>query len=238
MKNIKSLISTKGFTYMFGVCLIMLATSGWATTINLAFDSLPTDQGWLYQGDVPESSVFSINGTTLKQNTLGQGNIHSIYFIPNIIDPSTPFTVSVRARILQSDAASSLPFSFVSFTGIEIFQAVLGLDKVRIQGQDFFLDNTQFHDFRFEALPGIGSSFFVDNNLLANFSPFPTSVTTNSILFGDGSAYPNSNGVAEIQRYTFTQNSTAIPEPSTMLLFFFGLAGLVGFRRKRLFKKA
>lgn len=217
--------------FIFSVWLILMPTGSWAITIDLGFGSLPSTQGWLYQGQVPETTVFTVDGTTLTMNSLGQGDIAPVYFMANIIDPSLPFTVFVRARVTATDAASSLPFAFVSFTGTEIFQAILGLDTIRIQGQDFSLDNTQFHDFRFDAVPGIGSHFFVDNNLLASFQPLPSPVF-NSILFGDGNGFPNSNGAAEITRFTFTQDSVSVPEPATLLLLGSGMAGLIALRRK------
>ena len=244
MNELKTLIGVKRLVAVFGVCLSFLSTSSWATTINLAFDTLPSAQGWQYQGSVPEASVWSVDGTTLTMNSLlgtnGMDANTSVYFMNNIIDPNLPFTISVRARVLQGDTATSLPFAFVGFTGSEIFQAVLGQNNTRIQAQDFLSDNTQFHDFRFEASPSIGSSFFVDNNLLASFAPFPSPVS-NGTLFGDGSAFPNSNGIVEIQQYTFTQGMgpgpAPIPEPATFLLFGSGLVGLMGWRLTKI-KKA
>ena len=130
--------------------MVIVVTSRVEATIDLQFDSLPTAQGWFYQGHVAESIAFSVDGTTLTQNTLGQGDISAVDFMNNVIDPTLPFTLSVRARVLQSDGPGSLPFGFVAFSGSEIFQAVLGSNVLRVQGQDFTLDNTQFHDFRFE----------------------------------------------------------------------------------------
>jgi hypothetical protein len=183
--------------------------NSWAATIDVAFHSLPSAQGWGYQGQVPETSVFSVDGTTLTLNTMGQGDVASVYFMSNIIDPALPFTVLVRARVLQGDAPGSISFCFVSFTGQEIFQACPSVDRIRVQGQDFAFNGTQFHDFRFEAVPGVGSRFFVDGGLLSSFPPFPSPVA-NSILFGDGSAFPNSNGLVEIQRFTVISSTQTV----------------------------
>lgn len=104
-------ISAKSLFIVCMGCMVIVVTSRVEATFDVQFDSLPTAQGWFYQGHVAESIAFSVDGTTLTQNTLGQGDISAVYFMNNVIDPTLPFTLSVRARVLQSDGPGSLPFA-------------------------------------------------------------------------------------------------------------------------------
>src|SRR5260370_759685 len=45
------------------------------SSFTLKFDSLPSAQGWTYfqGGSIPETSAFSVTGTSLIQDTIGTG---------------------------------------------------------------------------------------------------------------------------------------------------------------------
>ena len=76
------------------------------STVTLNFNSLPSAQGWTYVNghsqspdytNCPENSVFSVDGTKLTLNDLGQGQAipHYEYYA---IDPSQPFSIEARAK--------------------------------------------------------------------------------------------------------------------------------------------
>ena len=205
---------TNSKTFTLAVCLavfaIVAASMPAAANIDLAFDSLPTAQGWSYQGTFPEVSAYSVDGTTLHLDTMSLSDATAVYAMSGVINPTLPFTVQTRARLIDSDGGRLF---FSNWTGGELFQLVLFLDKVRVQGSDYPLDCTVFHDYRFECNPTVGAELYVDNNLLDSFTPNPSAMA-NSILFGDGAVNPNSNLVAQITRYSFQQ----IPEPATLSL--------------------
>ena len=181
-----------------------------AVNIQLAFDTLPTAQGWSYQGTFPEASAYSADGTTLHLDTLSLGDATAVYSMSGIINPALPFTLQTRARLIETDGGGLF---FSNWTGGEFFQLILYLDEVRVQGSDYPLDCSVFHDYRFECNPTVGSELYVDNNLLDTFAPNPSALG-NAILFGDGAVNPNNNLMAQITRYSFQQ----IPEPTTLSL--------------------
>ena len=199
-------------TFAFTLCLaalaLAIASTPAAADIDLAFDSLPSAQGWTYNGSVPEGGAYTADGTTLHLDTLSSGDAQAAYSMSGVVNPALPFTLHTRARLIDSDGGA---VAFSHSTGAEIFQLALFLDEVRVQGIDYPLDCTVFHDYRFECNPTVGAELYVDNNLLDSFSPIPSAVA-NSILFGDGAGNPNSNVMAQITRYSFQQ----IPEPTTL----------------------
>src|SRR5262249_1552625 len=72
-----------------------------------------------------EMAVYSVDGTKLTQNTMGIGSNFGNYAINNAIDPTKPFTINVRARVLQSEETQSggraTAFGVWAFTGAEVF---------------------------------------------------------------------------------------------------------------------
>jgi hypothetical protein len=215
---------------LFVITLFLgLATSTWtwAATIELEFNSLPSVQGWLYQGTVTESTVFSVDGSKLTQDTFSSpGDNAPVYGMNNVINPLFPFTVDFTVRVLNSDGASPT-ICFVAFTGTEVFQVGLNTGSVYLNGTYYSFDTTEFHDYRLEAIPGTGFSFFVDDNPFQTGLPAPNPAH-NSLLFGDGSAFPGADGIAEMTAYSFNQ----VPIPGAIWLLGSGLVGLVGLRKK------
>lgn len=176
--------------------------------ITLSFGTLPSAQGWTYfvlNNPATETEVFSVSGGTLFQNSLstgfqGQGSNRYNFFTD--ISPRLPFTLAVRARVLEENGdinTNSFGFFFNSFTKTKTIQVGLGTSKIddANSGDGRFLsttiDNTQFHNYRLEGSLGIGYRLFIDDVLLATG---PTTQTSNDqsrsfLSLGDGTGGTN-----------------------------------------------
>lgn len=85
------------------------------TRIVLKFNSLPSAQGFTYfqGGGIPESRVFSVNGTSLTQNTIGIGQGDPNYALFGVVNGSLPFALTVRVKILAyENIGVGGPFGF------------------------------------------------------------------------------------------------------------------------------
>ena len=70
----------------------------------LDFTSLPSSQGWTYVTDsAPESAVFSVAGHTLFMDSNSTNGAY--YKLEHVVDPSLPFSLSVRARSVSGTYA-------------------------------------------------------------------------------------------------------------------------------------
>lgn len=185
-----------------------------AETITLNFNSLPSAQGWRYAagygaGTPAETNAFSVDGTKLLQNTMGAGNNYAGYVLTNLIATNAPFTISVRARVLQSEVtqpgAPATAFIVYAGTGTESFGFGLNITTIDAPyGSATFhsIDATQFHDYRIEAEPGVRVRIFADDVLLIDRAP-PRNSAPNVLGFGNASSFEN--GRAEVTRFVFSQ---------------------------------
>jgi hypothetical protein len=200
--------------------------------ISLGFGSLPSAQGFTYSAvgshaGTPEATVFSVGGGVLVQNTIGQflglsgGSI--LYSLPAIITTTEPKVLRVRARCLDSDGTSFAPsgeggFVFGFNTGVQQF--AFGLTETRItiltSGGTVVLptvvDNTVFHDYRFEFTSPSTTQLYRDNVLVhTNTTGF--AFASNRLFFGDGTGGANAHG--EITEFRFTQGAATAAAPTT-----------------------
>lgn len=203
-------------------CLLLLAhsapeaASASSTNISLDFNSLPSAQGWIYENDgtgLPETDVFSVNGTLLYQDTVNTsaGEFNAWYYrLPNVVDPNLPFVLEVRARIIQeehSDPNNTCGFCFLIDTGTELFGIGLGINQITDAFNNTMsstVNTTLFHTYRLEATPGVGYQFYVDNVWVASGPPRAI-VGVNSLVFGDITRGPNAIG--EITQLSFQQQN-------------------------------
>jgi hypothetical protein len=109
MDKSKGQVLCSAVTVIVGLMVAIGAASpAQAQGVQLAFDTLPSAQGWTYITSGPdESSIFSADGTTLHQNSLGtslgpEGTV-AYYTLNNVVDPTQLFTLTVRARVLLSE---------------------------------------------------------------------------------------------------------------------------------------
>lgn len=204
-KKVAALISV----LMLGVLLV--ATAGLAATVNLQFDSSPTEQGWMFRG-IPTAT--STDGSRLTINTIGLGDVMSWFFIQDIVEPDLPFTLSMRARLRPSITDQNKLF-FQVRQGHETWGGTLYENQISIISEKNIpipLDGTVFHDFVIIGKPGVKSDFYVDGKLVQSTKPAKGNNPATSLSFGDGDAVrgQNVNCYVEITHFSFSQVSTSI----------------------------
>ena len=196
-------------------------------SVILDMCSLPSAQGWKYMSvgnSVPENSVFSLQnldqGCILHQDSMGVGQANqgnNGYKINNVVDPSKPFVLKVRARVLAEEGDTNknhFGFGFEVCTGAEAFAIMIGPSEIQAldnENEDRVLstsiDNTKFHNYRLEGTHGVGYSFYVDNDLIATGAS-RVMECDNSLYLGDGTG--GTNAKADIASFEFTQGSCSI----------------------------
>ena len=138
------------------------------TIITLDFDTLPSAQGWAYQGNdlnmapvpFPETEATSVDGTKMTLDTFGEGLVGAFYSILNVV-PVIPFSLLLRARVLQDENENG--FLFQARTGVELYRISLDTNSVRAASNPVVpIDGTVFHDFRMDITPGVGFTLLVD----------------------------------------------------------------------------
>jgi len=228
---------------IFLVCfgMFFLPSVSGAISISLDFNSLPSFQGWIGGGNTPDTRFSVSGGTTLTQNTLGIGSgsgtyTYSLYSLYHVVDSFLPFTLKVRARVLEEEFANDNHFGFGFAVRTETENYVFGIGTSVIQGPhmetlknetDY---NKEYHTYILKGSPSVGYQFYVDNESLPIYSGLPANYTGETqILLGDLTS--GQNAWAEVTDLTFTQGEP-VPEPATMLLLACGLIGLAGFRRR------
>lgn len=208
-----------------------LDDDGEPNSVILDMCSLPSTQGWTYKAlgnSYSESQIFSVQnsaeGCILSQNSLGVGRAGqgcNCYEIYNVIDPSKPFILKVRARVLEEEGDTDnnhCGFYLSAQTGTEIFCVGIGPDaimfrlengkswKIIATGEKLLstnVDNKEFHDYRLEGYPGIGYAFYVDNYLV-EMGAVELYNGENRLLLGDGTG--GTNAKADIASFEFIQS--------------------------------
>lgn len=177
--------------------------------LALEFSSLPSSQGWAYttNGSAQESAVFSTDGSYLRQDSTAIGQVYAHYTSNDRVDPTRPFVVHVRARILQSAADTGWPsgFGFGVNGGGSSFQVWIGNSQIwdsTLQPLDVPLDS-EFHTFRLEGslAPNAHYSLLVDGTLVGEGSPVGDS--GNYLWLGDGSSHGDAQ--VDVAEYCYSQ---------------------------------
>lgn len=209
--------------------------------IVLDMNSLPSAQGWTYVGDsgAVETSVFSVSGGMLHQNSIGIGATGSqggaSYSFFGVVDPALPFVLTMRVRVNQEEFAAANPTNAFGFgtgprTGTNESFVGLGADRVEVIHSStrpmYVRDTTaQFHDYRMEGGGGT-FSVFVDGSLLDSGTSLATA-GANALILGDLTRGPNAS--ADIASFEFVQT----PEPAALAMLGLGAAAVLGLRRRR-----
>lgn len=202
-------------------CLPALAGAA-PMDVLLGLSSLPTAQGWTYvpsgsHAGVLESSIFSVGGGVLVQNSMGQSNGVSggsiLYQIAGGITTTEAKQIIVRARCLEAEGSVNAPSGEGGFYFIFAHGSVqygFGLTPTRIfklQSGTVLIpgtfDNTQFHDYTFAWVPG-GSFTIYRDGVAIHTGSGGFAIASNRIAFGDGTGGANAHG--EIAYYRFIQD--------------------------------
>jgi hypothetical protein len=225
MKNITTFIAI--------VSCLILARPSFGDSFELSLNSLPSAQGWTYfttNTSIPESNIFSADSVKLTQNSINAGPGYFSYHKYNTINPAFPFTINVRARILQEEEyppgnRNLGAFGFYAEIGTEFYGTILRPGIIQDISERILsttIDNTVFHNYVMSIIPGVGYQVFVDDILIASGAGVLSS-EPNRLSMGDGTF--NVSSKAEVTRYAFQQNIA--PEPSTSLLMLLGLVGIL-----------
>jgi hypothetical protein len=234
--------------------LVLLPTESSALLIELAFDRLPSQQGWAYSGTVPESDVFSVSDGILKMDGRGLGDTMARYKQSGVINPTQPFSLKTSLRIIDSE----------NLAGDEISNNVFG---IFINGQNFSVDlfwstvpgsgkswvsimerwysdtahsrsistwvnDTDFHDYFVDVTPGRRFKASIDGVIWAEGLTPDYLIGFNSILFQEDSR--ESEPFMEMRQFVFNQHPAdqAVPEPATIILFISGISAIAAGRYK------
>ena len=193
-----------------------------SASIILNTCALPSAQGWMYVSggnSISEKSVFSILNLgpdcILHQDSMGAGQANqgnNGYQINNVVDPSKPFILNVRARVLEEEGDinnNHFGFGFEVGTGTEAFAIMIGPSVIQALDNEnenrvlsTSIDNTKFHNYRLEGTPGVGYKFYVDDYLVA-MGASRVMQGDNCLYLGDGTG--GTNAKADIASFEFDQ---------------------------------
>jgi hypothetical protein len=193
--------------------------------ISLTFGSLPSAQGWTYtplgnHAGAIETSIFSVSGGILFQNTMGQGfGVGGVFYQRNgIVTATETKELRFSARVLAFEGgagAQGNAFGFttgsvqydISITPTEIY-ALGPSGSVLVPGT---YANTVFNDYVLEFVPP-GTQRIYRNGTLLYTSTSGIGVVGNAVFFGDGTGGVNTQ--VEIRSLRFLQD-TAVPALGT-----------------------
>lgn len=196
--------------------------------VTLNFASLPSAQGFTYLAEgvdtgMPESSVFSVSGGVLSQNTLGcalgGAGADVLYQRSGGISSDDSKQIRFRARCTSAAGATGAGGMAVGFSnGFLAFEVSITPTQVftlngggRAAAPATF-DNTQFHDYVFDWSPPNSYRVYRDGVLIDTRSGgFPSGAS--QILIGDMTGGANAAG--EFAWIDFVQDLTTPVTPSS-----------------------
>ena len=212
------------------------------TTIDLDFSTLPSAQGWTFITQDPlltESTVFSVAGGRLLQNTIGIGEDVAHYDRTgvNLYDPSLPFELSLNAQVLREEVFPPPDISRGLYFGVTFdhLSAAFGIGPDRVSYSSFvggyfnvpFDAHSASHTYTLRWDPTAGLfSYLIDGSSIASAPGdvirYPGTIPP-YIFFGD----ERGNAEASISSMEFTQ----APEPATgWLVSLVAAAGFVAMK--------
>jgi hypothetical protein len=203
-------------------------TLGADQDLQLTFGTLPSAQGFTYvpsgsHAGAVEATIFSVDGTTLTQNSIGQGYGVSgggiLYNYSGIVTATEAKQLLVRARCLQVEgsgigAAGQQGFAFGFNTGSVQYDISVTPTKVYTLGpggtvaiSGTYDNSTAFHDWLLDFTPPNAFKIYRDGSLIhSGTNGF--GVSGNLIFIGDGTGGANAH--AEVRSLRFLQG-TSVP---------------------------
>ena len=182
--------------------------------VTLGFNSLPSAQGWTYfdgTSGIPDTSVYSAFGTYLHMDTIGFGYSGFAYKLLGAVDPTLPFTLTVRARVTDYEVQSfNNPWGFALgvYTGSRGYEVGISPNRIYAGDLNQIIDVTpsqslaDWHDYRLESAGGDSFEVFVDDVSLGIASPEIINAPS-ALYFGDATA--GANAQVDISYFSFTQ---------------------------------
>ena len=196
------------------VALLAPGSARASSSFSLQFNSLPSAQGWTYfQGDgIPETSVYSVTGTSLIQDTIGIGEHGPNYAMFGVVDGTQPFQLTVRARILAYEGTAPFGFHFEVRTASPNQDYAIGLSPSRVadaNGNGVAIDTTTFHTYVLSATPGGPYTLDIDGHFALGGTFNTNGGALNAVQFGDGANLGPTNAQAEVTELEFSQGAAA-----------------------------
>ena len=196
------------------VALLAPGSARASSSFSLQFNSLPSAQGWTYfQSDgIPETSVYSVTGTSLIQDTIGIGEHGPNYAMFGVVDGTQPFQLTVRARILAYEGTAPFGFHFEVRTASPNQDYAIGLSPSRVadaNGNGVAIDTTTFHTYVLRATPGGPYTLDIDGHFALGGTFNTNGGALNAVQFGDGANLGPTNAQAEVTDLEFSQGAAA-----------------------------
>lgn len=190
-----------------------------AATISIDFNSLPSNQGWIFVGNsLPEETAYRVDGATLTQSTVGAGSdVTAIYRINNIVNSSKEMSLSFTARVVDFENSGDAitqerGFNVMILDRWAAYRIAVTNNAVLVNKKQFELDTSVFHDYVFASHPSGQINLyqlFIDGNLVMEGGS-GSGGDENVIYFGDSSNAENSH--IEITDFSFDTASGAMPD--------------------------
>ncbi len=203
-------------THTYRVRALVTAAAQAPCKYRLDFDQpgvLPSSQGWGFvsidHSGAREDDVFSVSDGALHQNTTTiptSGAGHIIYQRSDF-DPTLPFRISLRARVLAQTGQTHNPYGFFAGleTGLEEFSVGVGVAEVKDSHARIVarLDATSYRIYSLESFPSSGYRLFIDGSLVATGAPLSI-MRRPRLSFGDGTA--GAGAKVDIDWFCFSQD--------------------------------
>ncbi len=218
-------------TYTIIAALALLAPTLHAASVTVDFNSLPTAQGWSYNGNVPQANIFSVGGGVLTQNSIGAGTGFGYFQMLGITDNTSPFSLSFRGRVLQEQFGTTLnAYGFGVQLNFASQAFIIGLGANRIVSSttsgntvvSTSIDTSQFHNYLFTGNLATHAWALSVDGAPVGTGQASIGMTDNTLYFGDLTTGPNTRG--DWTQLSFTQ----VPEPSTLAFAAIGALALAG----------
>lgn len=187
------------------VAAVLVPLGANASVISLGFASLPSAQGWTFSGaSLPESSIFSVGGGVLHQDTSGLGGAEGAdYSLTNVV-ADQPFSITFTGRVTEEELLREDQYGHFGLGfGAEVngFEYFIGLGGGVIDGAvnggpglngtavlSNSIDTSVFHTYVLDATPaGGGFTLSVDGTQIYAGVGDLTDLASNELFFGDGS---------------------------------------------------
>jgi len=208
--------------------------------VDLSFDALPSAQGYTYEtvgngNGIAETDIFSVDGSVLTSDTIGQpiGNTVGSNLYRNDLSgfgvSSGTMVLEIEARVLESETLLSASGFFASMQLAGRGMSIGLVDgTISFNTFNFAFDTSDWHTYTLVGDLDFGDlSVFVDGDLFFSGDLFATTGGDETRL-GDNAGTANAR--VEVRR--FEASSSEVPTPGVAALAALaGLGGLVSRRR-------